>query len=62
MLDCIWNTRVRKHNLRGSENKMNMIVREPVCISVWHYAPVRKKGMNGVVHDVKSISGWHVHY
>ena len=27
-------TRVRKHNLRGSENKMNMIVREPMCISV----------------------------
>ena len=20
----MWNTRVRKHNLRGSENKMNM--------------------------------------
>ena len=28
MMDCIWNTRVRKHNLRGLENKMNMIVRE----------------------------------
>ena len=35
MVDCIWNTTVRKHNLRGSENKMNMIVRELVCISVW---------------------------
>ena len=28
MVDCIWNTRVRKHYLRGSENKQNMIVRE----------------------------------
>ena len=37
-------TRVRKHNLRGSENKMNMIVRELMGISVWHYAPLRKKG------------------
>ena len=35
---------VRKHNLRGSKNKMNMIARELVCISVWHYAPLRKKG------------------
>ena len=32
--NCIWNTRVRKHNLRGSENKMNMIVRELMGISV----------------------------
>ena len=53
MVDCIWNTRVRKHNLRGSENKMNMIVRELICICVLHYAPQRKKGMNGVVHDDK---------
>ena len=52
MVDCIWNTRVRKHILRGSENKMNMTVRELVCISVWHYAPL-KKGRNDVVHDVK---------
>ena len=44
MVDCIWNTRVRKHNLGGSENKMNMIVWELMCISVWHYAPLRKKG------------------
>ena len=62
MVDCIWNTRVRKHNLRGSENKMNMIFREPMFSSVWHYAPLRKNGMNSVVHDVKYISGWHVHY
>ena len=34
IVDCIWNTRVRKHNLRGSENKMNMIVRELMGISV----------------------------
>ena len=26
MVDFIWNTRVRKHNLRGLENKQNMIV------------------------------------
>ena len=52
MVDCIWNTS-RKHNLRGLENKMNMIIRELMGISVWHYAPLRKKGMNGVVHDVK---------
>ena len=43
MVDYIWNTRVRKHNLRGSENKMNMIVQELMGISVWHYAPLRKK-------------------
>ena len=53
MVDCIWNTKVRKHNLRASKNKMNMIVRELMCIGVWQYAPLRKKGMNGVVHDVK---------
>ena len=34
MVDFIWNTRVREHNIRGSENKMNMIVRELMCISV----------------------------
>ena len=44
MVDCIWNTRATKHNLRGSENKMNMIVQELICISGWHYAPLRKKG------------------
>ena len=43
MVDCIWNTRVRKHNLRGSKNKMNMIVRELMGISVWHYAPLKRK-------------------
>ena len=44
MVDCIRSTKVRKHNLKGSENKMNMIVLELICISVWHYAPLRKKG------------------
>ena len=38
------NTRFSEHNLRGSKNKMNMTVRELMCISVWHYAPLRKKG------------------
>ena len=28
MVDCIWNTRARKHNLKGSKHKMNMIVRD----------------------------------
>ena len=28
MVDCIWNTRVIKHNLRGSKTKQNMIVQE----------------------------------
>ena len=34
MVDGIWNTRVRKHNLRGLENNMNVKVRELMCISV----------------------------
>ena len=33
-----WNAKVRNHNLKGSENEMNMIVRELMCISVWNYA------------------------
>ena len=37
IVDCMWNTKVRKHNLKGSENKMNMIVRELMGISVLHY-------------------------
>ena len=37
------NTRVRKHNIRGSENKVNMIARELICIIAWHYAPLRKR-------------------
>ena len=40
----IMNTRVSEHNLRGSKNKMNMIVLELMCISVWHYPPLRKEG------------------
>ena len=43
MVDCVWNTRVRKHNLKGLENKLNMIVQELMGISVLHYAPLRKK-------------------
>ena len=55
MVDCIWNTRVRKHNLRGFEKQTEHDSSgiELNCISVWHYAPLRKKGMDGVVHDVK---------
>ena len=55
MVDCIWNTRVRKHNLRGLEKqtKHDNLRIELNCISVWHYELLRKKGMNGVVHDVK---------
>ena len=47
MVDCIWNTRVIKHNLMGLvKNKLNMIVRgiELNCVSDWHFAPLRKKG------------------
>ena len=59
MIDCIWNTRVRKHNLRGSERhtehdnseiKLN-------CISVWHFTTLRKKiRMNELVVMMRSIS------
>ena len=46
---------VKKHNLRGSEKQIEHDSSgiELNCISVWHYAPLKKKGMNGVVHDVK---------
>ena len=37
MINGIWNTRVRKHDLRGSEIKLN-------CISGWQLTPLRKKG------------------
>ena len=26
MIDCIWNTRVRKHNLRGSEKHIEHVI------------------------------------
>ena len=52
MVDSIWNTRVRKHNLRGSEkhNEHDNYEIKLNCISGWQFAPLRKKGMNGVVH------------
>ena len=55
MVDCIWNNRVRKHNLRGSEKQTehDCLGIELNCISVWHLAPLRKIGVNGVVHDDK---------
>ena len=37
----------------GVRTRMNVIVWELICISVWHYASLRKKGMNCVVHDVQ---------
>ena len=41
------------HNLRGSENEMNMKVLNFIEIMKrigWHLAPLRKKVMNGSVH------------
>ena len=52
MVDFIWNTRVRKHNLRCLENKMNMIVWE-LWVLVFALCTTKERGMNGVVHDVK---------
>ena len=53
MINCLWNTRVDKHNLKGSENKMNMKISEIElnCTSGWQLAPLMKKVMNGLVHD-----------
>ena len=28
MVNCVWNSRVGKHDLRGSENKVNMKILE----------------------------------
>ena len=46
MVDCIWNTGVRKHNLRGSEKQTehDSLGIELNCISVWKFALLRKKG------------------
>ena len=47
MLNCIWNTMVEKHNLRGLENRMNMRIRnltEMNKMSGWKLAPLRKRG------------------
>ena len=46
LVDCIWNTRVRKHNFRGSKKQIEHDSSriELNCISVWHLAPLRKKG------------------
>ena len=44
--NCIWNTRVRKQNLRGSKNNNeheNSEI-ELNCISGWRLAPLKKKG------------------
>ena len=48
-----WNAKVRNHNLKGSENKMNMKALNFIEInkrSDWQVAPLRKKVMNGSVH------------
>ena len=48
-----WNAKVRNHNLRGSENEMNMKVMNFMEINKrtgWQLAPLRKKVMNGSVH------------
>ena len=47
----MWNTRVRKHNLRGSgkQNEYDNLEISLNCISGWQLAPLRKKWMNGLV-------------
>ena len=45
--------KVRNHNLRGSENEMNMKALNFIEInkmSGWQVAPLRKKAMNWSVH------------
>ena len=46
MVNCVWNSRVVKHDFRGSKNKVNMKISEIElnCISGWQLAPLRKKG------------------
>ena len=46
MVDCLWNTRVRKHNLKGSEkhSKHDNFEIKLNYISGWQFAPLRKKG------------------
>ena len=46
VIDYVWNTRVREHNLRGSEKQIQHDSSgiELNCSSVWHFAPLRKKG------------------
>ena len=64
MVDCIWNTRVRKHNLKGSEKQTEHDSSgiELNCISVWHFAPLKKKRDERCSFMmIKSISSWHVH-
>ena len=34
MMNRIWNTRVEKHNLRGSKNKMNMKIRNLIELKI----------------------------
>ena len=41
---------------------MNMTVPELMCISVWHYAPLKNKRRTVLFMMLKSINGWHVHY
>ena len=32
MINCVWNTRVRKYDLRGSKNIVNMKIQKLNCI------------------------------
>ena len=46
MINCIWNTRVEKHNLRGSKNRMNMKIQNLIEMNKmggWQLAPLRKE-------------------
>ena len=35
MINCIWNTRVREHSLRGSKNSRNLIKLLPFDMCRW---------------------------
>ena len=47
MVDCIWNAKVRNHNVRGSENEMNKkdlnFKEKYIYRSGWQLAPLRKR-------------------
>ena len=52
LMNCIWNTRVEKHNLRGSENIMNMKIRNLIEMNKmigWQLTLLRN--MNGLFCD-----------
>ena len=65
MMNCMRNTRVEKHNLKGSENRMNMKIWNLIEInktSGWQLAPLRTRGWTVLFMMTKSISGWSEQY